>query len=196
MDNTQNAADTLKKKHDESMREYPFLDLADKEYVLRVIQRSPGKKIITIVITGLIVLLAIIFLISYPLFLARDFTDPDYLGVFFFCIGIIALAVLVCFVSITNNKRNRLFLTNESIIQEIQLNPMSHEVNTINLVNIEGASYLQEGLLANLFNFGSIEILTDNSDPYRFNFADNPKHEAAILNQAIEAFKAGSAAEG
>jgi hypothetical protein len=89
----------------------------------------------------------------------------------------------------TNNK---FFLTNESVIQELQYSLFARREQTVSLVNIEDASYRQEGLLPTLLNYGSIRLSTEGDETtYRFRYVANPKKEIALLNNAVEAFKNG-----
>ena len=88
--------------------------------------------------------------------------------------------------------QNRFFLTNESVIQEIQMSLFSKREQTVSLANIEDASYSQQGPLQTIFNYGSIRLSTEGDETtYRFHYVANPKHEIAILNNAVEAFKNG-----
>ena len=88
--------------------------------------------------------------------------------------------------------QNRFFLTNESVIQEIQLSLFSKREQTVSLGNIEDASFSQKGILQTFFNYGSIRLSTEGDETtYRFQYVANPRHEIAILNNAVEAFKNG-----
>lgn len=84
------------------------------------------------------------------------------------------------------------YLTNESVIQEIQTSIFSHTEQTVSLMNIEDASYNQRGVLQAMFNYGSIRLSTEGDETtYRFSFVANPKQEIATLNNAVEDFKNG-----
>ncbi|HEX8763495.1 MAG TPA: PH domain-containing protein, partial [Candidatus Saccharimonadales bacterium] len=87
---------------------------------------------------------------------------------------------------------NRFYLTNESVIQEIQTSLFSKHEQTVSLSNVEDASYRQNGLLQIMLNYGSIRLSTEGDETtYRFSFVANPKQHIAILNNAVEAFKNG-----
>lgn len=89
-------------------------------------------------------------------------------------------------------QNNKFFLTNESVIQEIQVSLFSRHEQTVSLQNIEDASYRQQGILQTMFNYGSIRLSTEGDETtYRFNFVADPKRHIAILNDAVEAFKNG-----
>jgi len=105
-----------------------------------------------------------------------------------FCI-LIGLGMYVIYYVYINNK---FFLTNESVIQEIQVSLFSRREQTVSLANIEDASYRQENLIQTLFNYGSIRLSTEGDETtYRFTYVANPKHHIATLNNAVEAFKNG-----
>lgn len=88
--------------------------------------------------------------------------------------------------------QNRFFLTNESVIQEIQISLFSKREQTVSLMNIEDSSYSQKGILQTLFNYGSIRLSTEGDETtYRFNYVADPKNQVAVLNNAVEAFKNG-----
>ena len=87
---------------------------------------------------------------------------------------------------------NKFFLTNESVIQEIQLGLFTHHEQTVSLANVEDASYDQHGIIQMMFNYGSIRLSTEGEETtYRFSFVANPKQQIATLNNAVEAFKNG-----
>ena len=92
---------------------------------------------------------------------------------------------------------NRFFLTNESVIQEIQVSIFSKKEQTVSLMNIEDASFSQRGPLQTILNYGSIRLSTEGEETtYRFDYAANPREQIAILNNAVEAFKNGRPVEG
>jgi len=88
--------------------------------------------------------------------------------------------------------KNRFILTNESIIQEVQLSLFSRREQTVSLANVEDASYSQKGMLQYMFNYGSIRLSTEGDETtYRFDYVSNPKDQVGELNNAVEAFKYG-----
>jgi uncharacterized membrane protein YdbT with pleckstrin-like domain len=102
------------------------------------------------------------------------------------------LVTLGAYISYSVYTNNRFFLTNESVIQEIQLTLFSHHEQTVSLANIEDASYEQAGILQQIFNYGSIRLSTEGDETtYRFTYVANPKQHIATLNNAVEAFKNG-----
>ena len=182
-------------KHDESKRRYPWLNLSDGEYVISAVRRHPIGLIIPLAIGALLIVLASILLLNYADFaayfnfrgLAADPGAVTVPGMFF--ILLVALGMAAVFYVYVSNK---FFLTNESVIQEIQLTLFSKLEQTVSLSNIEDASYTQHGVLQYLFNYGSIRLSTEGDETtYRFTYVANPRIHIATLNNAVEAFKNG-----
>ena len=87
---------------------------------------------------------------------------------------------------------NRLYLTNERVIQNIQVSLFANREQTVSLSNIEDASYTKTGILSTIFDYGSVRLSTEGDETtYRFSHASQPKEQVAILNNAVESFKNG-----
>ncbi len=183
----------LKNRHEQSVREYPDLNLGDEEFVIRSVKKHIGGQIKVIGIAALAILITVLFLIVYPLFFAKDFSSPDYLLVFLFGVGIILLALILCSISLTVRKNNRFFLTNKSIIQQTQTTLFAKSQKAVGLGNIEDISFDEKGFAETLFGFGSICVISDQGKQttYKFENVANPRTEMRILNNAVEAFKEG-----
>lgn len=88
--------------------------------------------------------------------------------------------------------RNQFFLTNESVIQEIQHGLFSRHEQTVSLGSIEDASFKQYGIIPHIFGYGLMRLSTEGQETtYRFNYVEHPKEQVAIVNNAVEAFKNG-----
>jgi hypothetical protein len=88
--------------------------------------------------------------------------------------------------------QNQFFMTNESVIQEIQESLVSRHEQTVSLGSIEDASFRKSGIMQTLFDYGTIRLSTEGEETtYIFHYVANPKKQVAILNNAIEAFKNG-----
>ena len=106
--------------------------------------------------------------------------------VIIFTIFVILSEYIVYFVY-TNN---RFFLTNDSIIQQTQTGMFSNSEHIISLGNVEDASYSQNGIIEQLFNYGSIRLSTEGDETtYRFTYVSNPKECISTLDSAIEDYK-------
>lgn len=184
----------IKARHDESIAQFPSLNLSDSEFVISAVRRHPIGLLAPVVIT--VFLVAIILSITFNLpsllsgigFGAQEDLAPLYLGGFLLTI----LFLLGGYIAIWVYMNNKFFLTNESVIQEIQSSLFSHHEQTVSLSNIEDASYEQKGIIQSLFNYGSIRLSTEGDETtYRFSYVSRPKQQIAILNNAVEAFKNG-----
>lgn len=188
-------SDAVRARHEASQKKYPFLNLSEGEYIISAVRRHPIGLVPIFGFVGIMLLLllgAIPWYSSYVNSAADSGGLPSVgvvavlallLGVLFTIGGLIAAYVYI---------QNKFFLTNESVIQEIQISLFSKHEQTVSLSNIEDASFRQENILQNIFNYGSIRLSTEGDETtYRFNYVANPKREIAVLNNAVEAFKNG-----
>lgn len=180
-------------RHDESKQRYPSLNLSEHEYVISDVRRHPIGLWGPIIVTTLLVSLAFLLVTNYHYFAelfvltAQSYATVVLIGVLF-----AALSLIGGYLAIWVYSNNRLFLTNESVIQEIQNSIFSRREQIASLMNIEDASYSQRGPLQVLFDYGSIRLSTEGEEStYRFDYVQNPKQQIAILNNAVEAFKNG-----
>jgi hypothetical protein len=178
---------------DESRKRFPQLNLSDGEYVINAVKRHPfGLVQIWATAFGLIgAFLAL--LVGYISSLPAGGTDGAVLPIAVTILGILFVLVLAGAVIasfIYNN--NRFYLTNESVVQELQEGIFSKREQTVSLGSVEDASYRQDGLIPSLFNYGKIRLSTVGDETtYRFNYVSDPKKQIAILNDAVESFKNG-----
>jgi uncharacterized membrane protein YdbT with pleckstrin-like domain len=184
----------IKKRHDESMKAYPQLNLSDEEFIISAVRRHPIGLAIPVGLTAFCTALVLSVVFNYqPIVEYFGIIDPPPFGTVF-VVGILLSLLFLAggYVAIWVYVNNRFFLTNESVIQEIQTSLFSKHEQTVSLVNIEDASYKQQGILQSLLNYGSIRLSTEGDETtYRFYYVSDPKREIAILNNAVEAFKNG-----
>ncbi|AJA06908.1 hypothetical protein TM7x_03150 [Candidatus Nanosynbacter lyticus] len=187
-------SDELKKKHEKSVQQYPNLNLSEGEYVILDIKRHPIGMLIPAIVSIFLVVIIMIFVLFYPS-IARDSILPimpsvtDIFGVAMLLIGLVVLGGAV---SLWIYLQNQFFMTNESVIQEIQESLFSRREQTVSLGSIEDASFRQSGIIQTIFNYGTIRLSTEGEETtYRFHFVANPREQIAIINNAIEDFKNG-----
>lgn len=184
----------VQKRHEQSKRAFPQLNLSEAEFVISAVRRHPIGLIMPVGITVFLVALVASLLFNYPLIMdSLGILDPPSLGsVAFTGFLFILLVLLGGYIAVWVYMNNRFFLTNESVIQEIQVSLFSRHEQTVSLLNIEDASYRQQGMIQTMFNYGSIRLSTEGDETtYRFNYVANPKQQIATLNNAVEAFKNG-----
>lgn len=187
-------SDELKRKHEKSVRQYPNLNLSEGEYVILDIKRHPIGMLIPAIVSIFLVVIIMIFVMFYPS-IARDSILPimpsvtDIFGVAMLLIGLVVLGGAV---ALWIYLQNQFFMTNESVIQEIQESLFSRREQTVSLGSIEDASFRQSGIIQTIFNYGTIRLSTEGEETtYRFHFVANPREQIAIINNAIEDFKNG-----
>ena len=182
-------------KHDRSKEEYPLLNLSNGEYVISAVRRHPIGLFIPLALGTLLIAISLALLVSYEeivysLALPGVLADASTMTIPILAfVVLVALGMFVAYYVYVNNK---FFLTNESVIQEIQHTLFSRLEQTVSLANIEDASYTQHGILQHMFDYGSIRLSTEGDETtYRFTYVAGPKAHIARLNNAVEAFKNG-----
>lgn len=184
----------VKKRHDESMREFPQLNLSDGEFIISAVRRHPIGLFLPVGVTVFLVALTASVMINYTLISeSMGLVEPPDPGAIFLVGTMLILLYLIGgYIAVWVYMNNKFFLTNESVVQEIQTSLFSHHEQTVSLANIEDASYQQQGIIQSMFNYGSIRLSTEGDETtYRFSYVENPKHQIATLNNAVESFKNG-----
>lgn len=182
-----------KRRHDESAKRYPSLNLSEHEYIISDVRRHPIGLWGSIIITTLLVSLSFVLMIDYE-YVAELFglSSQSYSVVALIGTLLAALSLIGGYLAIWVYSSNRFFLTNESVIQEIQNGIFSRKEQIVSLMNIEDASFSQRGPLQVLLDYGSIRLSTEGEEStYRFDYVLNPKRQIELLNNAVEAFKNG-----
>jgi len=185
----------VKARHEESVKQFPALNLSEGEFVVRAVRRHPIG-LFAPMLLGTFLIAAILSIwfnfgaIADALRFEGPSADPASLTipVVLFCL-LVGLGMYIYYYIYTNNT---FFLTNESVIQEIQHSLFSRNEQTVSLNNIEDASFTQSNIIQHLFNYGSIRLSTEGDETtYRFTYVTRPKDHIATLNNAVEAFKLG-----
>lgn len=182
-------------KHAESVKKYPELSLSKDEYVIAVIRRHPIGLFFIWAFVGLMVAILMAALVWYsgsgnsvisglllaksPLPTGADLLQGALIVVAFFVLGgLIASYIYV---------DNRFYLTNESVFQFLRTGILQQKMQVINLINVEDTSKEQNGILQNVFNYGTLRLSTQGQETtYHFYFVSNPGHIVNIVNDASE----------
>ena len=183
-------------RHEESLRHYPNLNLSEGEYVILAVRRHPIGLFVPLASGVLLIAAALSVLVNLDqIALNTTFLDPGLLSfetVLLPIVAFIAAVSLGMFIAYYVYISNRFFMTNESVIQEIQTSIFSHHEQTVSLANIEDASYTKQGILQQILDYGDIRLSTEGDETtYRFSYVAHPKDHIARLNNAVEAFKNG-----
>jgi len=183
------------KRHEESKLQYPLLNLSDGEYVISAVRRHPIGLLVPLGIGTVIIGIALGILLNYDI-VAESAGLTGYIAeasnvavpILLLCL----VTALVMFISWYVYVSNKFFLTNESVIQEIQHSLFSRLEQTVSLSNIEDASFTQVGIFQQIIDYGDIRLSTEGDETtYRFSYVASPKMHVAELNDAVEAFKNG-----
>lgn len=192
-------SEELQQKHKESKRLFPELNLSRGEYVIIKLHRHPIGLLLPVLATTIGLCIIVTIWILYPVLLeANPVADLPSMGAL--ALFLLPLAMLVGvfgYIAVWVYLRNRFFMTNESIIQEIQHSLFSRHEQTVSLGSVEDVSFIQHGVLQTMLNYGMIRLSTEGQETtYRFYFVSNPKRQVAILNNAVEDFKNGRPVTG
>lgn len=189
-------SEVLQRKHEESKQLYPFLNLSEGEFVILRIRRHPIGLLIPSSVTVLVLVLLSVALLLVPDFYASQAATLTTLPSIGTVVGGILLLMLFAGtlggIAIWVYLQNQFFLTNESVIQEIQHGLFSRHEQTVSLGSIEDASFKQNGVVSHIFGYGLMRLSTEGEETtYRFNYVEDPKAQVATVNNAVEAFKNG-----
>ena len=177
-----------------SRQRYPHLNISEGEFVILDIKRHPIGLLIPVAITTIALIAMTMLLIFYP----ADQQEASGIALPSFEVIILPVLLFMLLIGIGGSiaiwvyLQNQFYLTNESVIQEIQHSLFSRHEQTVSLGSIEDASFKQSGVLQMLLNYGTIRLSTEGEETtYRFSYVANPRQQVAVLNNAIEAFKNG-----
>lgn len=188
-------SESVRKKHQESKRAFPYLNLSEGEYIISAIKRHPiGLFQIWAVVALALVLIAvgIVWVMGDSAVTVVGIAKESAPWLGMLLLGMMVFVFLGGIMATIIYEGNRFFLTNESVTQHIQLALFSKKEQTISLTNIEDASFRQHGIVQSILNYGSIRLSTEGDETtYRFNFVSDPQKQVALLNDAVEAFKMG-----
>lgn len=187
-------SDDVKARHEQSVSHFPALNLSEAEYVISAVQRHPIGLVAPVLTTVFLLALIASGLFNYSFIMDAMgiYSPPSYGAILLVGILLMLLVLVGGYIAIWIYTSNRFFLTNESVIQEIQTSLFTKHEQTVSLINIEDASFEQKGILQTLLNYGSIRLSTEGDETtYRFSYVTNPKQQIATLNNAVEAFKNG-----
>ena len=192
----QHISEAAHKRHEESRANFPGLNLSEGEYVISAVRRHPIGLVSIWAVVAAAFLATFVIIPVLVMQMAPDFTDSlndqAKANGALFLVALAVLYILGGVVATVVYRGNKFFLTNESVVQNIQHHLLSQKEQTISLTNIEDASYRQNGLIQTIFNYGSLRLSTEGDETtYRFSFVANPKHQVDLLNNAVEAFKNG-----
>lgn len=173
----------------EGVSKNPEQDLLEPgECVLKVVRRSVvgllGIYLVAIIAAAAIVTLVIV--ISPSTFETSGVKETGSLTAIF---GLAAvLLALILFTVTYIYRQSRLLVTDRSLVQIMQKTLFIRKVSRLSMSNVEDVSEEQRGLLASIFNYGTLTVQTAGTmDNFVFTLCPNP---AALADRIIEARQA------
>lgn len=188
-------SEETKRRCEDSRQRYPHLNISEGEFVILDIKRHPIGMLAPLAAAAVVMIAFIFAMIVYPVDGGTS-SLPSFATAMILMSLVMALVLGGTFIALWVYLQNQFYLTNESVIQEIQTSLFSRREQMVSLGSIEDASFRQNGILQTLLNYGTIRLSTEGDETtYRFAYVANPRKQVAIVNNAIEAFKNGRPVE-
>ncbi|GAC1387668.1 MAG: hypothetical protein NVS1B7_0130 [Candidatus Saccharimonadales bacterium] len=139
-------------------------------------------------IGGLVIAFTLLFLLV-PSVLSGDLGARVMRWLIIFAILTTALVIVVLLVATSIYRQNKWVVTDETVHQVLQKGLFSSQSSELSMANIEDVTAEQKGILAKMFNFGTIRVETAGELPYfHFNYCPTPEKYAQIIINARERF--------
>lgn len=164
-----------------------LLEIDPDENVIRRVKRHPISAYM-IIFVGAILFVLTFGVIFFGNKYAVEIDLQDYKGIFNLAMmGVQGLTVVFTLLALYLDRQNELIITNENIIQSLQFSLFDKQVSQLNLAKIQDVSVDQNGILANMLDFGVVEIETAGEvSNFRFIHAPQPNVVAKIIIEAHE----------
>jgi len=169
----------------------PLEAMQDGEEVLCEVKRHPIGMVGMYLAAGLIlVILALVAFVFVPA-AAKNMTSTSingYAAVAF----IVLMIIIVGFVFISHYVYwgSRWILTSDSVTQILQHSLFNKEMAQLSLGNLEDVTAEQNGILAHMFNYGTIKVETAGErEKFVLSYCPNPKQYAQMVLHARENFE-------
>lgn len=186
----------LAMKHKRSSEMYPEIDLSEGEYVVQVAKRHPIGLLVPSLMSIIIFVMSIslIFTISTINNFLEETLGIEIPSAIFSLVSLLLMigSAATLIVSFYVFKNNKLYLTNESVIQRVQISLFSKQEQSVSLASIEDSSYKKSNIFQHIFDYGDIRLSTVGEETtYRLSYVISPKKYMTALDHAVEAFKNG-----
>ncbi len=176
-------------RHERSMKDFPFLELEDNEYVEYAFRRA--KIWLHLILGGLGAGLIFVLLGFLLVLLGQDTLDGVGISFLYIILGAMVAAVFLAgLFTMMVYKGNRLFITNRHVIQMTMLSPLSSSFNLIDLSSIEDTSFSQDGIWQKLFHYGTFRLSTVGDETtYTFRKSDITSEELKSISKLVSKAK-------
>ena len=179
-------------RHERSVKDFPFLELEDNEYVEYAFKRA--KVWLYLILGGLAAGLIFILLAFLLVLMGRDSLDETGINFLYIILGALLFSVfLVGLFTIIVYRGNKLFITNKHVIQMTMVSPMASSVNMIDLASIEDTSFSQNGIMQKMFGYGTFRLSTVGEETtYTFKKSAITAEELRAVSKLVTKAKAAS----
>lgn len=185
----------IKLRHEQSQEEFPEINFQEKEFVLQVISRHPiGIFFIWLVSSLTAAILSMFWVVASSVYSQHTVIDRGDLAGYGYSIVVVPLIILIALVFsiiLTRVYRaNKMIVTTERLVQYISHSLFDFKKQTIDLTWVEDVSYHKQGLVATIFDYGSIRLSTVGDETtYYFILTPEPAKVASELNRIVLAVK-------
>ncbi|MBQ3292808.1 hypothetical protein IJG93_00665 [Candidatus Saccharibacteria bacterium] len=172
-------------RHERSVKDFPFLELEDNEYVEYAFKRA--KIWLQLILGGLAAGLIFILLAFLLVLMGKDSLDQTGISFLYIILGALLFSVfLVGLFTIMLYRGNKLFITNKHVIQMTMASPMANSVNMIDLPSIEDTSFSQNGIMQKMFGYGTFRLSTVGEETtYTFKKSDITAEELRAVSKLV-----------
>ena len=178
-------ANLAKIRHERSKKDFPFLTLEDDEYVEFAFKRA--RICLWVILLGVSAGLILILFAFLLTLMGQEMLDEMGKNFLFIILSaLLATALIIGVISLKIYRGNRLFVTNEHVIQIVTNSIVSSSTNIIDLSSVEDASFRQDGLLQQLFHYGTLRLATVGDETtYTFKYSDINSDDLRGISELI-----------
>lgn len=182
-------------RHERSKKDFPFLTLEEDEYVEFAFRRA--RICLWAILLGVSFGLILILLAFLLTLIGQDMLDEMGKNFLFIILSaLLAAAGIIGWIAIRVYKGNKLFITNRHVMQMIMNTLVSSSVNIIDLQSVEDVSFRQDGILQNMFHYGTLRLATVGDETtYTFKYSDIKPAELREVSELITEAKKTSKAK-
>lgn len=160
------------------------------EQVLCNVKRHPIGLIGTYVTGGLIIVAALVGLIVASQYIVGDNRSQILAYGAAGFVVVTAFTMLIMLIAAKVYWGNRWIVTSDSITEVTQTSLFDRRSSQLSLANLEDVSASQDGILAHMFNYGTIHAETAGErSRFIFRYCPNPNYYAQQILQGREAFE-------
>ena len=172
-------------RHERSKKDFPGLSLKEGEYVEFAFKRARICLLMIIFGTAFGVILALLFflfaLLGQPMIdeMGRNF-------IFIILFALLATAFIIGAISLAVHTGNKLYVTNQRVIQIIVDSIVSTSRNAIDLASVEDVSFHQKGIMQTFFGYGTLRLATVGDETtYTFKYSDISQEDLEAVSKLV-----------